>query len=139
MSEVSKRVLIVDDDSNDVFFLHRALSKLGIENVDSVTNSDDAIKFVTKEPPFQYEQRPDIIFSDLNIYKDGAREFLDMLKGDYEFKNIPVVILSGVCDPVEKQRLLDAGVDFVFAKPESVEVLSELVHTVFDGVFPVAR
>lgn len=60
---------------------------------------------------------PDLIISDTNMpYMDGEA-FLDYLKGDERFKDIPVVILSNA-DNIEKQAVfIEKGARDYIVKP----------------------
>ena len=71
--------------------------------------------------------RPDLIILDIIMpVMDGA-EFLKIVKNDLKFKNIPVLLLTGITDMNKIETCLDLGaVDFVEKTTHPVDLLNKI-------------
>jgi PAS domain S-box-containing protein len=85
----SPGILIIDDDSNDVYFTKRALRKLLPDcNLEVVSDGDQAIELLSSCDSFQ------LILLDLKLPGIGGIEILRFIKSQEHLKHIPVIILS---------------------------------------------
>ena len=73
---------------------------------------------------------PDIILLDVCMPGLDGYDTCRMLKHTPETKNIPVVMVSGLESPIEKQAGFDAGVHAYVVKPFSMGVLLEQINTI---------
>lgn len=135
MASHAKRVLIVDDSMDDVFLLHRALRRSGVEHVHSITSGAEAAKFVSGLAPYQYEIPPEIIFTDLHMNQVDGLELVRWLKRDPLLKNIPVIVLSGSHDPKKSEEIIEAGATAIYQKPSKHKDLVTLVGTIVQERF----
>ena len=88
-------ILLVEDNSADIKLTQKAFEKGKIQNLLSITrDGEDALAFLRKEDRYNDVPRPDLILLDLNMPVMDGQEFLQTIKDDYEFKAIPVVILT---------------------------------------------
>lgn len=106
------RVLIVEDDPNVGELLTRYFESIACE-VALATSVDGALVLISKTDP------PKLVTLDLNLGPGGERETLSRIN---ELKarcpEAVVIVLSGVIDPTERQRVLDAGADGFIHKNE---------------------
>jgi len=98
---MSKRVLVVDDDENTVRFLSVALSENGYEPVQAF-DGDEGLKKVE-------ESKPDLILLDVMMPKKTGFVLFKQLRKNEEFKDIPVIMLTGVADVLEEDESQAAG------------------------------
>jgi CheY-like chemotaxis protein len=113
------RILVVDDAKSIRETMRLQLLQAGYE----VLLAEDAVVAAR----LVVEQKPDMIFCDVNMpYMDGY-EFVAALKSDPETKEIPVVFLSASHDVADRAH--DAGAVAYLHKPVLANKLLELVAT----------
>ena len=117
----TKRLLVVDDEYFNFEMLKAALaSKFDVSYADS---GQSCLASAIASPP-------DIILLDVCMPGLDGYDTCRMLKHTPETKNIPVVIVSGLESPSEKQAGFDAGCNAYVVKPFSVGALLEEINTV---------
>ena len=99
MSELSAghpiEVLLVEDDPGDVLMTQEAFHDYKIaNNLNVVTNGEDAIAYLRKQGPFAHVTTPDLVLLDLNLPRRDGREVLREVKADAELRRIPIVVLT---------------------------------------------
>jgi CheY-like chemotaxis protein len=83
-----KNILVVEDDLHMRIFITTVLETSGY----NATASKDGQEGIRKVK----EDRPDLIILDVMMPEEGGVSMYRQLKTDNQFKNIPVVMLSGV-------------------------------------------
>lgn len=88
-------VLLVEDDPGDVLMTQEAFKDYKIaNNLNVVTNGEDAISYLRREGPYADAVLPDLVLLDLNLPRRDGREVLRDIKGDPELRRIPIVVLT---------------------------------------------
>jgi two-component system alkaline phosphatase synthesis response regulator PhoP len=102
---MAKQVLVVDDDKNTVKYLSAVLSDHGYEPVPAYNGSEglDKVK----------EAKPDLIVLDVMMPKKTGFVLFEQLKKDERYKEIPILMLTGVSGVLEK---LDDHMEEIFEK-----------------------
>ena len=96
---VTPRVLIVDDNPDDVELTRIAIEEGGMEvDLDVTEDGSDALEHLWEVAPKGSRPRPDLILLDLNLPKVDGRDVLKKIKADPDLALIPVVILSTSTD-----------------------------------------
>jgi CheY-like chemotaxis protein len=92
----SIRILLVEDNPGDIELTREGLTESGkLKNqLDVVTDGEQAIDYLYKKGQFSTAETPDIILLDLNLPKLDGREILAIIKSDPNLLMIPVIILS---------------------------------------------
>jgi CheY-like chemotaxis protein len=92
----SIRILLVEDNPGDIEITREGLTESGkLKNqLDVVTDGEQAIDYLYKKGQFSTAETPDIILLDLNLPKLDGREILAIIKSDPNLLMIPVIILS---------------------------------------------
>ena len=91
-----KRVLVVDDDENTRRFLSVALEANGYEAV-TAEDGDAGLKMVQ-------ESLPDLILLDVMMPKKTGFSLFKQLRRKDEYKDIPVIMLTGVAGVLEEEE-----------------------------------
>src|SRR5204862_160464 len=92
----------------------------GDYEVSAVNNGAKAIQKLS-------ELRPDIILSDIIMPEKNGYEVCEYVKSHPEFRNIPVILLTGTFEPFDPDRADKAGCDAVVTKPfESQSLISKV-------------
>ena len=115
---MNKRILIIDDDEDILDILHIIFREEGYNVV--VSNTGDAANQI-------HVINPDLILLDVRIegsVKQGNDICLE-IKGQYEFKDIPVVLVSAETNLAMLAN--ECGADFYIRKPFDIyELLTEV-------------
>jgi len=120
VTDVSQRVLYVDDEAMLVFLVTRALEKLGIAT-QGFASADEALAAFGREP-----HAFDLVLTDFTM--PGSMSGLDLAQAVLAIRpDAPVVIASGCIDPDDAQRARAVGVRTVIQKPGKVSEMAQLV------------
>jgi CheY-like chemotaxis protein len=93
MSEID--VLVVEDDEADALIIREAFEYYKIKNrLHVVTDGEQALRFLRREPPYADAPRPGLILLDVNLPRRGGLEVLAELKADPALLMLPVVMLT---------------------------------------------
>jgi CheY-like chemotaxis protein len=112
MSAGPTRVLVVEDDSNDVLFLKRALNKRGVGwTVDVASDGEQALKAISADPP------PSHIILDLKIPRKNGLEVLGHIRSQPRTRGLRVVVLTSSAEKSDLERATQLGVDLYLIKP----------------------
>lgn len=120
-----KLILIIDDSSTNIVLLETVLNRNGYE----VTSARSAMEGISKIK----KRIPDLIYLDLIMPDVDGLRFMEILRENREWQNIPVVIISAVNDQDIKRKSLNLGVTCYITKPVNIErivkVTSEIIET----------
>src|SRR5206468_190068 len=112
------RILIVDDQEQNIRLLSRILERAGYQNIAATTNSEDTLAI-------QAQFKPDLVLLDLHMRgKDGFEVLTELLSPDRGGPHLPVIMLTADDTADMKRRALALGAkDFVGKPFDSAEVL----------------
>lgn len=110
-----KKVLIVDDEPTILKLLNHYLSPY--YEVTVMSDARQALLWM------QQGNIPDAIVADIQMPVMDGQAFLDQLKSSGFFKDIPVVMLSGLENSVERIKFLKMGARDYVVKPFNPEEL----------------
>ena len=114
-----KKILLADDSITIQKVVELTFSD-GDYEVIAVNNGAKAIAKLG-------EIRPDIILSDIIMPEKNGYEVCEFVKSHPEYRNIPVVLLTGTFEPFDPDRADKAGCDAVVTKPFESQ---SLIHKV---------
>src|SRR5688572_10622950 len=114
-----KKILLADDSITIQKVVELTFSD-GDYEVTAVNNGARAIQKLS-------EMRPDIILSDIIMPEKNGYEVCEFVKSHPEYRNIPVVLLTGTFEPFDPDRADKAGCDAVVTKPFESQ---SLIHKV---------
>lgn len=127
MREDPLKILIVDDDSNDVFFTKRALRKIETNSIlDVATDGDQAIELLSACDTYH------IILLDLKLPGIGGIGILRYVKNNERLKHIPVAVLSSSTMSGDIEQSYDAGAVNYIIKSFDFKMFSASLKEVFD-------
>lgn len=117
-----KYVLLVDDSPVILRGMKQMLE--GSYRIGMVTSGEQAMKALQK-------QKPDAIILDYEMPGCDGKETLEMIRGQEDTKDIPVVFLTGHGDAEHIRSVLDLNPAAYFLKPPKadkiLEILSQLI------------
>lgn len=118
-------ILQVEDDENDVYFLHHAFKKAGITNpVRVVSDGEQAIEYLKGAEPFADRAEyplPSLMLLDLKLPRMSGLEVLKWLRGQPAFRTMVVIVFSSSCNPEDVERSYGLGANGFVVKPLDLE------------------
>lgn len=133
-------ILLVEDNDDDVFLTVQAFKKGKVRNnVHVAGDGVEALAFLRREGRYAQAPRPDIILLDLNLPKMDGHELLKIIKGDPEFKSIPVVILTTSKADDDVLKAYRQHSNCFISKPVAMEDFEKVIRTIEDFWFMIVR
>jgi CheY-like chemotaxis protein len=127
------RILIVEDDPNDVELTLTALAEYNLANEVVVTrDGQQALDYLYCRGEFhtRADDNPAVLLLDLKLPKVDGLEVLQQVKSDERLKMIPVVVLTSSHEEKDMMRSYKLGVNAYVVKPvdfhEFVNAVKEL-------------
>ena len=94
MAEDKKTILVVDDEPDVVTFISTVLTDHGYDTI----TAKDGVEALDRVK----QRRPDLISLDITMpEKSGVKFYREMRESD-EYKDIPIVIVTGLSDDFQK-------------------------------------
>jgi len=116
---MAKKILIIDDDPNIVTYLTDFFGDNGYETC-SATDGIESLDVVKKE-------RPDLITLDLEMPEEWGPRFYRKLSQEKEFKNIPVIVISGLSGSKYAVQKAVASITKPFDRDELLNIVKESI------------
>jgi len=127
------RILIVEDDPNDVELTMTALSEYNLANEVVITrDGQQALDYLYCRGEFagRPDDNPAVMLLDLKLPKVDGLEVLKRVKSDERLKMLPVVVLTSSHEEKDMMRSYSLGVNAYVVKPvdfhEFVNAVKEL-------------
>jgi CheY-like chemotaxis protein len=114
-----------------------------IQRVIELTFADEDVQVVVVSDGRQAIERvrtdrPDIVLADIGMPERDGYEVAAFIKGDPQFSQIPVVLLTGAFEPLDENRARAVGCDGVLVKPFEPQMVINRVKELLAGHRPAA-
>jgi CheY-like chemotaxis protein len=119
MDNASKTILVIDDSTTNVVLLEAVLMNKGY-TIDKAMNVKEAYEVMQK-------RLPRLILLDLLMPRINGFEFLQQLKSNQQYKDIPVIVVSALTDEETIQKTYQLGAQYFIKKPVDINQLIEIV------------
>jgi CheY-like chemotaxis protein len=121
------KILLIEDNQSDVFFVKKALRELGISfDLDHCSEGEQALEYLASPPEI-----PDLILLDLTLPRISGFEVLRAIRNHSELSHLPVAVLAPPEIPPERlqahRQLADAFISKPSTYPEFLERLGNSV------------
>lgn len=127
------KVLVVEDNPNDVTIIKRAMRKSEVKcELYFACDGEEALNFLYRESEFEDAPRPDLILLDLNLPKINGLEVLAKIKEDEHLRRIPVIVLTISEREEDMVKAYDSGAASYMTKPVDSKDFERLIQTVQD-------
>ncbi len=127
------RVLLVEDNENDVAILRRAFGNHpGLASLSHVWDGAEALRYLLQEGEYTGAPRPDLVITCLNLPKIDGLEVLARLKEDESLRRIPVVVLTNSEREEDMVRAYDSGAASFLTKPVDRRGYDRVIQVVSD-------
>ena len=133
---VLKKILLVEDNPNDVELTIEALSEHNLANRVVVLNDGvEAIDYLYYQGQYQHreKEKPAVILLDIKMPRMDGVEVLEVIKNDKDLKSIPVVMLTSSREEPDLKRCYELGVNAYVVKPVNFKDFFEAVECL--GIF----
>jgi two-component system, chemotaxis family, response regulator Rcp1 len=125
------RILLVEDEEDDVLMALDAFKKGRITNeVDVVSNGDEAMQYLRHQGKFKEQKppKPDLIFLDLRMRVMNGFEVLEEMQKEPELARIPVIVLTGLESNMDIKRACEGGArDYVNKPIDTLDLFKALL------------
>ena len=125
-----KRILLVEDNPNDIELTLMALQEFHLANeIIVVRDGNQALDYLYHRGAYKgnADGEPIMILLDLNLPGKDGREVLKTMKADVHLKNIPVVMLTSSREEAERTDSHKLGVRDYLSKPIDFFQFAEVV------------
>jgi len=116
-----KKILLVDDDSRNVFALSKILNERGVVII-KVENGKYALEALDNHPDI------DLVLMDIMMPEMDGYEAMRQIRSQKKYQDLPVIALTAKAMNNDKQKCIDAGANDYIAKPIDVERLLSLMR-----------
>ncbi|MBA4386279.1 MAG: two-component system response regulator [Anaerolinea sp.] len=134
--KVFKRILIAEDDPNDIEMTVNALSENNLANeICVVRDGAEALDYLYHRGTFSKKAggNPAVILLDLKMPKIDGIEVLRRIKSDKDLQTIPVVILTSSSESSDLETCYHLGANAYVVKPVKFADFVEAVKQI--GMF----
>ncbi|WP_224360391.1 response regulator [Hyalangium versicolor] len=122
------RIIIVDDDRDTRELLAMALETEGFE----VASAANGLRLISS----LQLRRPHLILLDVNMSWIDGFELCKAVKKNENFRDIPVIFVSGRGEPEDRRKGIEAGAADYFVKPLDLNRLLARIRELVPAVAP---
>lgn len=112
---MAEQILVIDDNMNDVQLMRRVLERAGY-HTSYADSAEDGLRQL-------YESTPDCIVVDYRMPGMNGLEFSRAVKGNGQYENIPILMLTGADSAQNQVDGLAAGADDFVTKSSDLGVI----------------
>ena len=121
----NKTILLVDDDDRNIIALAAVLRSLG-PSILIAKDGIDCLDKIEKHPEI------DLVLLDMMMPAMDGYETLRKLRGQPQTQKLPVIAITALAMPGDKEKCFEAGANAYCSKPVDIDVLElqmrELLH-----------
>ena len=125
------RILVVEPNRTNLGVMARRLAEAGYR----VTTADSGASAVAE----LYRLPVDLVLAELNMQRMGGAELARAIRGEVQWNDIPIMLITGKSEPKGAVRAYEAGADDVILKPFHFEVLTARIERRIDRARAVKR
>src|SRR5437763_10333983 len=125
------RILVVEPNRINLGVIARRLSEAGYR----VTTADSGASAIAE----LYRFPIDLVLAELNMLRMSGAELARAIRGEVQWNDIPVMLITGKSKPTDAVRAYEAGADDVILKPFHFEVLVARIARRIDRMRSVQR
>ena len=111
----TKRVLVIEDNENNIYLITFMLQKNGYDFIEA-RDGAEGVELAVKE-------KPDLILMDMQLPVLDGYEAAKRIKAMEETKDIPIIALTSFAMLGDKEKAMNAGCDGYIEKPINPETI----------------
>ncbi len=116
-----KKVLIIDDDSRNIFALSAVLRARGFNCV-SAPGAAEGISLLSDDPEIG------VVLMDMMMPDMDGYEAIDKIRSNIETARIPIIAVTAQAMVGDREKALSAGADNYASKPIDVDLLTNILN-----------
>ncbi len=135
-SHYYKRVLLVEDNINDIELILTTLKKHNVVNeVIVATDGEEALEYLFRQGKFAMRTKgnPIVVLLDLKLPAMDGLEVLRQIRNDDKLKTIPVVMLTATVEEEIVNESYNAGANSYVTKPVEFKEFIDIIKDI--GIF----
>ena len=125
------KILIAEDNPDDVFFFKQAIKKASIDCVlNSACDGIEALAYLNGQAAFSdrtVHPFPDVLLLDLNMPGMNGFEVLEWIRKDPRCSRLMVHVMSASSRDLDIQKAYDLGANSYIVKPSRIDELVRFV------------
>ena len=115
-------ILLVDDDPDCRMLIRDAISECKVSNqVFEVSNGAEALDFLYGRGKHAGAAKPGLIYLDIEMPGMDGQTTLKHVRSDPQFREVPIVMMTGVADEQQMQQAAANGANSYTIKPANAE------------------
>jgi CheY-like chemotaxis protein len=115
-------ILLVDDDADCRMLIRDAVEECKVSNqIFEACNGAEALDFLYARGKHAGATRPGLIFLDIEMPGMDGQTTLKQIRADDRFRDIPIVMMTGVADERQMQEAAANGANSYTIKPANAE------------------
>ena len=115
-------ILLVDDDEDCRMLAKDALRQGHIMNeVYEVGSAEEALDFLNQRGSYAWAPRVGLVYLDIQMPGMSGQELLKVLRADDSLNDLPIVMMTNLCDDQEKEEAARNGANSYTVKPSDPE------------------
>ena len=120
-----KEILIIDDDSKNIFALSAVLKAKKFQCI-SALSAHQGFKMLSSN------KNVGVVLMDMMMPEMDGYEAIGKMKNDHELKDIPVIAITAQAMTGDREKCMEAGADGYISKPVNVDELLLLLNQLID-------
>jgi DNA-binding response OmpR family regulator len=121
------RILVIEDNTSDVFLLERALKKQDLRfELVHLPNGSEALAFIRRQGAWADAAVPDLILMDLNLSRYTGEDIVREIRAAKHLAGVPVCAWSSSQSRRDEALLNDLGVCQFISKPTGLDQFMEI-------------
>ena len=115
-------ILLVDDDADCRLLIRDAISECKVSNkVYEASDGAEALDYLYQRGRFKDVPRPGLVYLDIEMPGLDGQETLKQIRANPDFREIPVVMMTGVSDEQQMKLAAANGANSYTIKPANAE------------------
>ena len=115
-------ILLVDDDADCRLLIRDAIAECKVSNkVYEAGNGAEALDYLYQRGRFKGVPRPGLVYMDIEMPGMDGQETLRQIRSNPDFREIPVVMMTGVSDEQQMKLAAANGANSYTIKPANAE------------------
>ena len=116
-----KKILIIDDDRNNILALNAVLKSKGYD-CDSAISASIGLEMLKENSVFG------LVLMDMMMPEIDGYEAMETMNSLPSLRKIPIVAVTAQAMPGDKERCLKSGASGYVSKPINITELEKLIH-----------
>ena len=119
-----KEILIIDDDSKNIFALSAVLKARKYSCVSALSAQEGLTKL-------KNNKNIGVVLMDMMMPEMDGYEAIAKMKNDADLQHIPVIAITAQAMTGDREKCLEAGADGYISKPVDVDELLQQLNKIF--------